>query len=1264
MKVLISNAVWGKTYCSIFTRFSLATLLAGGNIPELAKRVAITFHIVTTRRDRRRLSEDPAIAELQRYCRLEWEVIEDFGIYLPPQGPGGEKYPFLSALQNIAIARALDHDAIVFNYADFIWSDGSLTNSVRKLADSVDAVLAFCVPVDRDSALPVLERYRCGDDPRVVDLPPRDGAQVIIDHMHQEAKRRLWTYPGFTVTPSYLIWEVGTSGLVIRAYHQSVLVMRVDRESQLYRQGIVRGSLDGTFSAQLAKTGSVVFANDSDEVLVFSLYDTPVNSKMPLGMTREMSLRKLLEGDVLPEQRIFATFPILLGHREKDQPGWARVLEESQGILRQAEGAFAFDPKMYDKNLETHGTVPKLSRGSAFRRRLVSPIVSFSLDIPASRILIRIADTSAYAARRGMRIAYVLLHPSLLFAAVNRRIRRFLPRARGAFVAPNIWIKRQAVKALLDAADAEDLTRSVTDSAQLNYALRNAEQALRAALQIAPIWADLWRSLGRNLWFQARFDEAIEVWTRAESLRDEMARQAGWAVDECVTLPRNCAISIGLMGHLDGFVKRKILAGDTRPYYLVAPPEEVVNAAFLDYWRDHICIVPSLEELKGRSATEAVYGVNWNWVVPQNGRHVFVHAGLSNTQRAWEKEGRPPLLTLSSAHAALLQAARKRWGMADQDRLVCLHVRTEGFYGSTEERAQTFRNTPISDYYPLIDFLTEQGLWVIRMGDASMPPLELDKCRRPSRVLDYALSMDKSDELDVALSATCELFISSPSGLHTVAHAFGRPVCEVNFPIYQGFPWHSDDIFIPQRYFSHAKNRFLTLAEILSGDIIHLNHQFLLQQAGISLIPNDPEDIVEAVREALSPATYRVSDASRANEVLAAFDALNGKHDVGISGRLGRHFAAKYATELLDADKGDELSKTPVPQKRKLDFLVPCFNRPAYVHHILKTGLACNIPGADFVVLDDASNIFESVADLGSVTTEMVCRSFNDPRVIYWRSDRNMGVAAMLEHYFRHLCEAEYSSLLNPKDEFIDGAPIIQALAKLDADPSISFVVYPLRQVDRVETDKGLLFDYSRMTGREFISAHIRDSALQHCSGYAIIRVSALRKAGIPRNLDLRSLGLEDGSGIDHEMIYNVATTGDVDFASAPPLRRRIVGGYTEQYPLTFAYTQYQYARRLMAELEPRGFVSAEDRRRYLSFWHLIIARGLVVVYRPAVGTVERGVRRIKGHLKVPILLYLIAESVRFRVWPRSETVVTCLRAARAMWHNTLNRYRGRPYIR
>jgi hypothetical protein len=87
-----------------------------------------------------------------------------------------------------------------------------------------------------------------------------------------------------------------------------------------------------------------------------------------------------------------------------------------------------------------------------------------------------------------------------------------------------------------------------------------------------------------------------------------------------------------------------------------------------------------------------------------------------------------------------------------------------------------------------------------------------------------------------------------------------------------------------------------------------------------------------------------------------------------------------------------------------------------------------------------------------------------------------------------------------------------------------------------------------------------------------------------------------------------------------------------------------------MRELEPRGFVSAETRRLYLSLWHLLIARGLVVAHQHVHGNEEEdGTKRIRPHLPMPILLYLPMECIRFRVPPRRETIELYRLGARLM---------------
>jgi hypothetical protein len=366
LKVLISTAIWGEQYASLFARYSVASLLASGNLPRLAQNASITFQIITTRLDRDRLLKEPIIIELGRYCAIEWEIMQDFGIGKP--SVGGGKYLLLSALQNIGIARAAtDQDAIVFNYADFIWSDGSLPEALDLLSREdklIDVVLGFCLPVDRDAAIPELDKFRKERTAGIIELAPRDGARIAIENMHREARIRFWDGPDFTVFPTYLIWPVDTHGVLIRAYHQSILALRVRPEDPEFARGIRRGTLDGTFTAQLAEdeTKTFAFATDSDKVLVFSLYHTGLDSRLRVGQTRESSLIGLLKYDVTPGQRRFADHAICLRTEPAGEALWEHASARSQNILDQAETASLFDREAKARIRKMDGLVPKITK--------------------------------------------------------------------------------------------------------------------------------------------------------------------------------------------------------------------------------------------------------------------------------------------------------------------------------------------------------------------------------------------------------------------------------------------------------------------------------------------------------------------------------------------------------------------------------------------------------------------------------------------------------------------------------------------------------------------------------------------------------------------------------------------------------------------------------------------------------------------------------------------------------------------------------------
>lgn len=357
MNVLLTVAVWGRSYAETFVRYGLASQLSPGNIPQLLKDHKLVYHVVTTRSDAQWMREHPNFRRLLGYCDVIWDYLEDLGFLLErvPDGMDSEKYPFMSRLQNIAFERSLEYDVLVFNYADFIWADGSIPGTVALVDPEVDAILGFCPPVDSTDGKRALDAMRStGGASHALAVSSRDLAGVIVDHLHAETKLRIWDGPDFTTTPTYIIWPVDSEGLVVRAYHQTIFALRVRADDPNYRAGIRRGTLDGYFSAELAEHGCVRFAADSDQVLVFSLYDDISSTRLRKGRTREEAVEHCLRHFVSAGQRGFADHPMLVKRQFLDAAKWEEVTERSGRILTELHGQVPSDSGAFLKSAGSH----------------------------------------------------------------------------------------------------------------------------------------------------------------------------------------------------------------------------------------------------------------------------------------------------------------------------------------------------------------------------------------------------------------------------------------------------------------------------------------------------------------------------------------------------------------------------------------------------------------------------------------------------------------------------------------------------------------------------------------------------------------------------------------------------------------------------------------------------------------------------------------------------------------------------------------------
>lgn len=306
---MITAAAWGEHYRAILADCSLPSLLSPRNLPALAAQHHVTFQIVTSRKDVRALWAHDNVARLQNVVEaLDLVLLEDHGVRDLPGARGHDKYAVMTKAQNIAIASAMPFDAVVFNYADFVWADGSLVNAVKLLGNTAAAVLGFCLPIDETTGREALAHAGY--------LAPRGLAALALDHLHAEARYRFWDAPEFTRMPSYLLFPAD-DGITIKAYHQTALVVR----PEALTGGIAKGTLDGDFTAELARRGHIVHADDSDRVMVVSLHDGPSHPGAR-GGNRTHEIEKF-ERRCSPEQVAFAQVPLHVRTAGGQYPGGA-----------------------------------------------------------------------------------------------------------------------------------------------------------------------------------------------------------------------------------------------------------------------------------------------------------------------------------------------------------------------------------------------------------------------------------------------------------------------------------------------------------------------------------------------------------------------------------------------------------------------------------------------------------------------------------------------------------------------------------------------------------------------------------------------------------------------------------------------------------------------------------------------------------------------------------------------------------------------------
>ena len=432
--------------------------------------------------------------------------------------------------------------------------------------------------------------------------------------------------------------------------------------------------------------------------------------------------------------------------------------------------------------------------------------------------------------------------------------------------------------------------------------------AYKPSLEEVSDWINANVNYGTIFIYKGDFKKYIEVFKNVEKFRSDMikAHQLESLGIEFISV----AYATGCVGtpeNLEAYIKAQMLGwrSPKRLLLLLDPEIPVTNRCYLGYWSRYVTVISDPELIKLLTPLEKFLTTPISYAMSLREKTLISHVALGIVQGQWDKESRPPLLTLSDGDHERGRKCLKSLGVPEDTWFVCLHVRESG-WNNEGCHAADYRNADIDTYLPAIRSVTDAGGWVIRMGDRSMKPLP-----PMPQVVDYAFSDAKSDWMDVFLCAQCRFCIATSSGLFTLSSAFGVPIVATNFmPAYAVYCLSGRYLFLPRLCWSKDKNRILNFKELLCPPVGIGTIQHSYDQLNVKVIENTSEELKDLVEEMLARLNgtleYTEED-EYLQEQFRSLTAACGKHygddDVVVNARLGKNFLRKYASLLPQVRK-------------------------------------------------------------------------------------------------------------------------------------------------------------------------------------------------------------------------------------------------------------------------------------------------------------------------------------------------------------------------
>lgn len=220
--LVISAVVWGEAYADLFERYTLASLMAPGNLPAIAKQVNVTWHIFTTAALRKRLEQHPAF---QPPFNVRFEEIPENLISL---AAGDGRYWLFGGLTHTSFRLAFRLGAdLHFLNPDTVYSANYFENlyGVVGIANTT-LMFANSFRTDKRGIVAELETRRSGE--ATIAISARTLHSLGLKHLHPSSRSVFVTGQQLSAPEiprsTIFMWPEGSDVAVRSAHYQPIFV--------------------------------------------------------------------------------------------------------------------------------------------------------------------------------------------------------------------------------------------------------------------------------------------------------------------------------------------------------------------------------------------------------------------------------------------------------------------------------------------------------------------------------------------------------------------------------------------------------------------------------------------------------------------------------------------------------------------------------------------------------------------------------------------------------------------------------------------------------------------------------------------------------------------------------------------------------------------------------------------------------------------------------------------------------------------------------